>query len=125
MKTFLESVKKENAPKLPKGIPTFEEAIKQSSIEEAFTGKDPVSKSFEVLHALQLELQTLEKSLLSMRGQYLSFEKDSENRKRLEPKMVELSKKKKDIEKKIHDAEIASQRALANDDTELEDLDIF
>ena len=60
-----------------------------------------------------------------MRGQYLSFEKDSENRKRLEPKMVELSKKKKDIEKKIHDAEIASQRALANDDTELEDLDIF
>ncbi len=126
MKTFIETVREEVAPELPKGIPTFSEAIKQKEeVDEAFTGKDAVSKSFEVLHTLQLELQTIEKDLLNMRDQYLAFEKGSEDRKRLEPKMIDLGKKKKDLEKKIQDAEVASQRALANDDSEVEDLDIF
>jgi hypothetical protein len=127
MKTFIETVREEVAPELPKGIPTFEEAIKQqdAEVDEAFTGKDAVSKSFETLHALQLEVQKLEKDMLSMREQYLSFEKGSEDRKRLEPKLLELGKKKKDLEKKIQDAEVASQRALANDDSDIEDLDIF
>ena len=127
MKTFIETVREEVAPKLPKGIPTFAEAIKQqdAEVDEAFTGKDAVSKSFETLHALQLEVQKLEKDMLSMREQYLSFEKGSEDRKKLEPKMLELGKKKKDLEKKIQDAEVASQRALANDDSDIEDLDIF
>jgi hypothetical protein len=127
MKTFIETVREEVAPELPKGIPTFAEAIKQqdAEVDEAFTGKDAVSKSFETLHALQLEVQKLEKDMLSMREQYLSFEKGSEDRKRLEPKLLELGKKKKDLEKKIQDAEVASQRALANDDSDIEDMDIF
>ena len=126
MKTFIETVRKEEAPI---GIPTFSEAIKQKeeteSVEEGFTGKDAVSKSFELLHGLQLELQKTEKDLLTMRDEYLSYEKGSEDRKKIEPKMLDLGKKKKDLEKKIQDADIASQRAIANDDTEFEDLDIF
>jgi len=126
MKTFIETVREEVAPELPKGIPTFSEAIKQKEkVEEGFTGKDAVSKSFELLHGLQLELQKTEKELLTMRDEYLSYEKGSEDRKGLEPKMLDLGKKKKDLEKKIQDADVASQRAIANDDTEFEDLDIF
>lgn len=127
MKTFIETVREEVAPELPKGIPTFEEAIKQqdAEVDEAFTGKDAVSKSFETLHGLQLELQKIEKDLLTMRDEYLSYEKGSDNRKRLEPKMIDLGKKKKDLEKKVQDAEVASQRALANDDSDVEDLDLF
>jgi len=127
MKTFIETVREKVAPELPKGIPTFAEAIKQqdAAVDERFTGKDAVSKSFEALHALQLEVQKLEKDMLAMREEYLSFEKGSEDRKRLEPKMVDLGKKKKDLEKKIQDAEVASQRALANDDSEIEDMDLF
>ena len=129
MKTFIETVREEEKPEAPIGIPTFSEAISQKEeteeVEEAFTGKDAVSKSFETLHALQLEVQKLEKDMLSMREQYLSFEKGSEDRKKLEPKMLELGKKKKDLEKKIQDAEVASQRALANDVSDIEDLDIF
>jgi hypothetical protein len=127
MKTFIETVREEEKPKASKGIPTFAEVIKQqdSQIDESFTGKDTVSKSFETLHALQLEAQKLENDLLAMREQYLSFEKGSEDRKRLEPKMLELGKKKKDLEKKIQDAEVASQRALANDDSDIEDMDLF
>jgi hypothetical protein len=127
MKTFIETVREEEKPKASKGIPTFAEVIKQqdSQIDESFTGKDIVSKSFETLHALQLEAQKLENDLLAMREQYLSFEKGSEERKRLEPKMLELGKKKKDLEKKIQDAEVASQRALANDDSDIEDMDLF
>jgi hypothetical protein len=126
MKTFIETVREEVAPELPKGIPTFSEAIKQKEeVEEAFTGRDAVSKSFETLHALQLEVQKLEKDMLAMREEYLSFEKGSEDRKRLEPKMLEHGKKKKDLEKKIQDAEVASQRALANDDSDIEDMDLF
>ena len=127
MKTFIETVREEEKPKALKGIPTFAEVIKQqdSQIDESFTGKDAVSTSFETLHALQLEAQKLENDLLAMREQYLSFEKGSEERKRLEPKMLELGKKKKDLEKKIQDAEVASQRALANDDSDIEDMDLF
>ena len=62
MKTFIETVRKEE---VPIGIPTFSEAIKQKEeVEEGFTGKDAVSKSFELLHELQLELQKTEKDLL-------------------------------------------------------------
>lgn len=127
MKTFIETVREEEKPKAPKGIPTFAEVIKQHAdkVDESFTGKDAVSKSFETLHALQLEAQKLENDLLAMREQYLSFEKGSEDRKRLEPKMLEIGKKKKDLEKKIQDAEVASQRALANDDSDIEDMGIF
>ena len=129
MKTFIETVRKEEKPEVSIGIPTFSEAIKQKDnaveIDEAFTGKDEVSRSFEALHALQLELQQIEKEMLTMREQYLSFEKGSDKRKSIEPKMLTLGKKKKDLEKKIQDAEVASQRALANDDSDVEDLDIF
>jgi hypothetical protein len=129
MKTFIETVREEEKPEAPIGIPTFSEAISQKEeteeVKEGFTGKDAVSKSFELLHGLQLELQKTEKDLLTMRDEYLSYEKGSEDRKKIEPKMLDLGKKKKDLEKKIQDADIASQRAIANDDTEFEDLDIF
>ena len=129
MKTFIETVREEEKPEAPVGIPTFSEVIKQvektEEVEEGFNGKDAVSKSFELLHGLQLELQKTEKELLTMRDQYLSYEKGSEDRKKLEPKMLDLGKKKKDLEKKIQDADVASQRAIANDDAEIEDLDIF
>ena len=72
MKTFIETVRKEEKPEVSIGIPTFSEAIKQKDngveIDEAFTGKDDVSRSFEALHALQLELQQIEKEMLTMRN---------------------------------------------------------
>lgn len=123
MKTFVETVREEENPQA-QAFPTFSDAIK-GEIEESFNGKDNVSKSFETLHGLQLELQDLQNKMLELRDKFLSYEKGSPERKPIEVNMLEIGKKKKDLEKKIHDAEVATQRAIANDDAELEDIDFL
>jgi hypothetical protein len=55
----------------------------------------------------------------------LSFAKGSNERKKIEAELLDLNKKKKDLEKKIQNAKVDAERALANDDTELEDLNLL
>jgi len=105
-------------------FPTFSQVI-HNEVDEAFTGKDKVSVAFEKLHALELEMQKLQTQMLEVRSKYLSFAKGSNERKKIEAELLDLNKKKKDLEKKIQNAKVDAERALANDDTELEDLNLL
>lgn len=124
MKTFNEITEKETEVAEAAGFPTFSQVV-HGEIEEGFTGKDNVSITFEKLHALQLELQKLQTQMLEVRTKYMSFAKEAPQRKTIEAELITLSKKKKDLDKKIHDAEVASQRALASDDMEIADIDLL
>lgn len=124
MKLFNEITKPETEIVEAAGFPTFSQVV-HNEVDEAFTGKDKVSVSFEKLHALQLDMQKLQTQMLEVRNRFLSFAKGAPERKKIETELLDLSKKKKDLEKKIQNAEVEAQRALANDDTELEDLNLL
>jgi len=124
MKTFSQIISSSESENVNTEFPTFSEAI-SGELEEGFTGKDKVSASFEKLHALQLELQEIEKQLLTFRDQFLAIPTGSPDRDALKPQMIALSKKKAEIEKTIKNAEVETQRAIASDDMEIEELDIF
>jgi hypothetical protein len=124
MKSFNEITDKETKIAEAAGFPTFSQVV-HGEIEEGFTGKDNVSVTFEKLHALQLEMQKLQTQMLTVRTKYMSFAKEAPQRKTIADELIALSKKKKDLDKKIHDAEVASQRALASDDMEIADIDLL
>jgi hypothetical protein len=105
-------------------FPTFSQVV-HNEVDESFTGKDNVSVAFEKLHALQLELQKQQTEMLTLRSKFMSFAKESAERKAIATDLIALSKKKAAIEKKIQNAEIEAQRALSVDDTELEDINIM
>lgn len=124
MKTFNETT--ENAPVVEEstGFPTFSQAI-HDEIEEGFTGKDAVSIAFEKLHTLQLEMQKIQSQMLEIRAKYMSFAKEATQRKSIELDLIALSKKKQNLDKKIQDAEVAVERALASDDMEIDDINLL
>jgi hypothetical protein len=124
MKTFNEVTEKETEVAEAAGFPTFSQVV-HGEIEEGFTGKDNVSVSFENLHALQLELQKLQTQMLVVRAKYMSFAKEAPQRKSIADELITLSKKKKDLDKKISDAEVVAQRELASDDMEITDIDLL
>ena len=124
MKTFNEITEKEAEIAEAAGFPTFSQVV-HGEIEEGFTGKDKVSEAFVKLHSLQLELQKLQTQILEVRTKYMSFAKEAPQRKTIADELVSLSKKKKDLDKKISDAEVVAQRELAADDMEIDDLDVL
>lgn len=124
MKTFNEITEKQTEIAEAAGFPTFSQVV-HGEIEEGFSGKDKVSEAFEKLHALQLELQKLQTQILEVRTKYMSFAKEASQRKAIESELITLSKKKKDLDKKISDAEVVAQRELAADDMEIDDLDVL
>jgi hypothetical protein len=129
MKTFFETtapVKEvtEDTVETPTNFPTFSQVV-HNEVAEGFTGKDDVSAAFEKLHALQLELQKLQTQMLETRSKFMSFAKEAPQRKAIAADLIGLSKKKNDLVKKISDAEVVAQRALASDTSELEDLDVL
>lgn len=124
MKTFNEITEKKTKIKVTEGFPTFSQVV-HGEIEEGFTGKDKVSESFVKLHALQLELQKLQTQILVVCSKFMSFAKEAPQRKPISDELIVLSKKKKDLDKKISDAEVAAQRALASNDMEIDDLDVL
>ena len=129
MKTFSETTAKvkevtEDTVETPTNFPTFSQVV-HNEVAEGFTGKDDVSTAFEKLHALQLELQKLQTQMLETRTKFMSFAKEAPQRKTIAADLIGLSKKKNDLVKKISDAEVVAQRALASDTSELEDLDVL
>ena len=124
MKTFNEITAKETEISEAAGFPTFSQVV-HGEMDEAFTGKDRVTEAFEKLHALQLELQKLQTKMLESRSKYMSFAKEAPQRKTIEGELIDLSKKKKELDKKISDAEIVAQRALSSDDMEISDIDLL
>ena len=124
MKTFNEITEKEEEIAEAAGFPTFSQVV-HGEIEEGFTGKDKVSEAFVKLHSLQLELQKLQTQILEVRTKYMSFAKEAPQRKTIADELITLSKKKKDLDKKISDAEVVAQRELAADDMEIDDLDVL
>ena len=136
MKTYNEfnKAEREKRKEIFEGsLPSFNEFNRVMSEDEEYiqdimeavgSASPEVRKAVEKVHSIQLEIQELDKDMLTTREKFLAIPK--ENTKDREPhknKLIDLNRQKQSLQKALQKAEMDFERAL-NRDEDIDDVDI-
>lgn len=106
MKTFNDIIN-ESTAKPYDGFPTFTDAVQEGNL---------VGRAFNKMYKLQLELQKTTTEMLDYRDKYFAAKGNDAEQSKIKEKLIELSAKKKALEKTIADVEIETEKALSIED---------